>query len=83
MNPSFRSLLLTTTIAILSGTRPGIAAGPERAVQSGMEWWRLRPTDVLTTGATSPAPTKTPAATAVPEERRAVRVVYPGLVDGR
>lgn len=82
MKPLF-PLVLLTVVALASNLRPGLAAEPERPAPAGMEWWRLRSTDVLTTGSTSPAATKTPPVTEIPEARRSVRVVYPGLSGGR
>ncbi|NEU14162.1 hypothetical protein G3T14_18800 [Methylobacterium sp. BTF04] len=82
MKPSLLSASLAA-FAILSGAHPTLAAEPDRPAPSGMEWWRLRSTDVLTTGATSPSPVRTSPASEIPEARRAVRMVYPGLVGSR
>ncbi|MCJ2123782.1 hypothetical protein [Methylobacterium sp. J-077] len=48
---------------------------------AGAERWRLRPTEVavpVTTGSL-----RQRAATAIPEDRRSVRLVYPALVEAR
>ncbi len=82
MKPPRRHVLLTALV-LAANLRPGLAAEPERSVSTGMEWWRLRSADVVTTGSTTPPATRKPLITAIPETRRSVRVVYPGLSDGR
>ena len=63
------------------------SSGADGLARSGFEWWRLRPTDVTTTGSTGTPPRASrdgaDAQTEAPGERRAVRVVYPGLTAGR
>jgi hypothetical protein len=48
---------------------------------AGAERWRLRPTEVAAPVATGSLLKR--AATAIPEERRNVRLVYPALVEAR
>ena len=52
-----------------------------RIQMTGAERWRLRPTEVvvpITTGSLTRR-----SETAIPEERRSVRLVYPALVEAR
>lgn len=84
MNTRLLSLILVTTV--LAGA--AIAPSPLRANEAshkpprGAEGWRLRPADVTTTGSTVAAVKDRPTAD-IPAERRAVRVVYPGLLADR
>lgn len=81
MKPPFRPLL-PTVLVLAAGLRPGLAAEPERSI-AGMEWWRLRSADVVVTGSTTPSAPRRSPVTEIPETRRAVRVVYPGLSAAR
>lgn len=88
MNPSLRfAILATVTLAGLA-TVPtegadGLLERPRPLVQlTGAERWRLRPTQ----SASVPAATgsvRARAASAIPDERRHVRQVYPALVEAR
>lgn len=84
MNPRLLSVILATTV--LAGA--ALAASPLRANEvsqrppRGAEGWRLRPADVTITGSTVAAIKDRPTAD-IPAERRAVRVVYPGLLADR
>lgn len=84
MNRCLRSALLTGAAlsAAAFGPLTVAAAGSDRASPNGADRWRLRPADVTTTGSTGPSPKDRPAF-AIPDERRAVRVVYPGLLGER
>ncbi|MCJ2034877.1 hypothetical protein [Methylobacterium sp. J-068] len=70
-------------LAVLAGVR-AVPAGEGHPAprEPGRDVWSLRPSDVTMTSAIGPAETRPPAA-AMPEERRMVRVVYPGLIGPR
>ena len=78
-----RAGLAALLVLVCSAQAPDTES-PER---SGFAWWRLRPTDVATTGSTDVgAPGRRDARNAASEasgERRAVRVVYPALIADR
>ena len=88
MKPCLRfAILAATTLAGLATVPTQGADGslerPKPLVQmSGAERWRLRPTQVavvpMSTGSV-----RARAASAIPEDRRNVRQVYPALVEAR
>ncbi|GJD93838.1 hypothetical protein [Methylobacterium iners] len=89
MKTSFRIALFTTTALAALGAAPTrgadgmLAREATPAPLSGAERWRLRPAEVTTTGATAKRPGKAGQASEIPEARRAVRMVYPGLTAAR
>ncbi|GJD76454.1 hypothetical protein [Methylobacterium goesingense] len=54
-------------------------ADPVRTPPSARDAWRLRASDVATTSSIGQSELKGRQATEIPDERRVVRVVYPGL----
>jgi hypothetical protein len=89
MKTSLRIALFTTTaLAALStvptqGADGTLARDAAPAPIAGAERWRLRPTEVTITGATAKRPGKAGQESEIPEARRAVRMVYPGLTAAR
>lgn len=75
------SVILATTALTAVAIVPTSLRATEisRSQPSGAERWRLRPADVTMTGSTGTVAKDGPAAD-IPAERRAVRVVYPGLL---
>jgi hypothetical protein len=84
MNPRLLSAILATTALAYPALAPlPIQAGEALHGQpSGAERWRLRPADVTTTGTTIPVIKDRPVSE-LPADRRAVRMVYPGLLADR
>lgn len=89
MKTTLRLALFTTTaLAALSAAPTQGADGTlprdgTAVALAGAERWRLRPTEVTTTGATTRRPGKAAQSDEIPEARRAVRMVYPGLTATR
>lgn len=81
MSSRLLPVILATTALAVAATVPTTsrAEGISRGQPSGAERWRLRPADVTTTGSTVTVVKDRPAVE-IPAERRAVRVVYPGLL---
>jgi hypothetical protein len=88
MRPCLRYALLTVTTLLGLATVPtrGADAELERpkplVEMTTAEWWRLRPAHAVAVVPPAMAP-RTRVAAPIPEERRNVRVVYPGLVEAR
>lgn len=87
MNPCLRLAILTTTALGALSTVPSRAADgmlvrdQAPVALSGTDRWRLKPAEPITTGAMGHGPSR--AASDIPEARRAVRIVYPGLSAAR
>lgn len=79
-------LRIATLIIAAAG---GLAAAPTQATDAtlnedrnvvrpaGAERWRLRSTEVAVTGSTARRPARSVPLSALPEERRMVRIIYP------
>ncbi len=88
MTPCLRFAILAT--ATLAGLATVPTEGADGSLErpkpllpvSGVERWRLRPTQVSVVPA-STGSVRTRAASAIPEDRRNVRQVYPALVEAR
>lgn len=88
MNVYLRFAILSTITLAGLATVPtkgadGLLERPKPLVQmTGAERWRLRPTQAVVVQATTGIP-RARAASAIPDERRHVRQVYPALVEAR
>lgn len=85
--PCLRLVILATTAFGTLGAIPAFGSDSAsrsdapRITLTGADRWRLRPADVA--GTTSPPAARERPASEIPPERRAVRVVYPGLLGER
>lgn len=89
LDPWLRLAILSTT------TLAGLATVPTRGEDArlerprplvqmtGAERWRLRPAQGLAVAPSTTGSVRTRAASAIPDERRNVRQVYPSLVEAR
>lgn len=89
MNPHLLSAILATTAlagaALVSSALQAMEASGSQP--AGAERWRLRPAEAALTATALPPPAAIPVrlrpALDIPRERRAVRMVYPGLLADR
>jgi hypothetical protein len=86
------SALLTCTVlgllqipALIGAIRDLVPEAEARTASGGHghDPWRLRPSDIGTTGSIHPPEARVTSGVEIPDERRMVRVVYPGLTAQR